>query len=88
MQPDIDPDYIPWDDTVWGEGDLDPNIKATTASSAWGGLDPSELANYMPVDYALDGGQHTICVLYRKDSGWAEGSDTGFLLIPKVQGGS
>lgn len=83
MEPDIDPEYVPHDNE-WDEPS--EGVKAST-SMGYNSADPSVIGDYKVVDYELDGGSHRICVLYRKDGGYSEGDDRGYLLIPYVQGG-
>lgn len=58
-------------------------VKASTygKSSAETGV-----ADYVKVEYTgIDGGNHFICIVYRKDSVYSAGDDRGYLLIPKNQ---
>jgi hypothetical protein len=44
------------------------------------------LTNYRLVEFTgIDGGEHRITVVYRKDSSAASGDDKGYILIPKNQ---
>ena len=46
----------------------------------------TSISDYTLVEYTgLDGGEHRITVVYRKDSSSASGDDRGYLLIPKNQ---
>lgn len=58
-------------------------VKASTygKSSAETGV-----ADYVKVEYTgIDGGNHFICIVYRKDNVYSAGDDRGYLLIPKNQ---
>ena len=73
--------------------DIDPNqIIAYNSSEAYastydhGNSTGTALSDYIEVVYHLDGGEHTICIMYRKDSSDNEGYDQGYVLIPKQQG--
>ena len=77
MPVDVDPDYIPGED----------NGVANTSSES-GSSSGTSIDSYKAVDYALDGGQHRICIVYRHGDGYALNDDRGYVLIPKVQGGS
>ena len=79
MDADVDPTDMPYD----AYGETSPGVKASTSGDSY--ADPSVVADYIAVNYTLDGGTHRICVLYRKDSSYAEGDDRGYLLIPLVQ---
>lgn len=57
-------------------------VKAHTRGNQKSGQD---LSSYTPVDYELDGGEHFIAVVYRKDSSVGVGNDRGYVLIPKEQ---
>ena len=81
MKPDIDPDYPP--EAAWGG--LPEDVMVSAASNTY--ADPSNISNYTPVDYELDGEAHRICILYRKDGSYDEGNDCGYVLIPYEQGG-
>ena len=83
MEPDVDPEYVPYDNEWDGSSE---GVKAST-STGYNSADPSVVGDYRAVDYELDGGSHRICVVYRKDSSYNEGEDRGYLLIPRVQGG-
>ena len=44
------------------------------------------MGNYTQVTYTgLGGGDHFICIDYRKDSSVNNGNDRGYVLIPKDQ---
>lgn len=43
------------------------------------------ISDYTPVDYTLDGGEHFILIVYRKDLSADSGTDRGYVLIPKEQ---
>ena len=65
--------------------DLDGSstIKATTKSIANSGI---TLSSYTLVEFTnLDGGEHTIKVVYKKDSSSSSGTDRGYLMIPYNQ---
>jgi hypothetical protein len=56
-------------------------VKAHTRSNQQSG---TAISNYKLVEYTnIDGGQHTITVVYRKDGSGNSGSDRGYLLIVK-----
>jgi hypothetical protein len=79
MKPDIDPVHLP--SASWG--DLPEDVMGSAYSNTLS--DPSNIRDYMPVDYELDGGAHRICILYSKDSSYGSGNDCGYVLIPKEQ---
>ena len=55
-------------------------VKAHTHGNQQSG---TALSNYTAVTYSgIDGGEHTITVVYRKDSGVNKNDDRGYLLIP------
>lgn len=55
-------------------------VKAHTRGKQQSG---TALSNYTAVTYSgIDGGEHTITVVYRKDSSVNSGDDRGYLLIP------
>lgn len=55
-------------------------VKAHTRGNQQSG---TALSNYTKVTYSgIDGGEHTITVVYRKDSGVNNNDDRGYLLIP------
>jgi hypothetical protein len=65
--------------------DLDSSstIKATTKGISTSGI---TLASYTLVEFTnLDGGEHTIKVVYKKDSSSHSGTDRGYLMIPYNQ---
>jgi hypothetical protein len=44
------------------------------------------IGNYTPITFSnIGGGEHTIRISYRKDSSDYEGTDRGYLIIPKNQ---
>lgn len=79
MKPDVDQEYPP--DASWGY--LPDDVMASTSDYTY--ADKTNIGDYIPVDYELDGGSHRICVLYRKDSSVDDGEDCGFLIIPRSQ---
>ena len=59
------------------------NVKATTYYNA---TSSTIINNYTLVEFSgIDGNEHTIQVMYRKDSSGNSGKDQGYLLIPKNQ---
>lgn len=82
MEADVDPIDIPYE--VPSDHSTSEGVKASTAGEC-NEVDPSDPIQYKEVIYSLDGGSHRICVLYRKDSSDAAGSDCGYLIIPKEQ---
>lgn len=59
------------------------NVKMTTKSNQKSG---TTISDYTLVEFTgIDGGEHRISVMYRKDSSSASGTDQGYLLIPKNQ---
>jgi hypothetical protein len=57
-------------------------IKAHTRGNQKSG---TTIGNYTKVDFNnIDGGEHRITVLYRKDSSSHSGTDQGYVLIPKI----
>ena len=79
MKPDVDPEYPP----SASYGDIPEDVMASTSDYTY--ADPSNIDDYIPVDYELDGGAHRICIVYRKDVSYSEGEDCGYVLIPKEQ---
>ncbi len=58
-------------------------VKAHTSGNQKSG---TAISNYTLVTYTgLDGGDHFICIVYRKDGSAHSGNDRGYLLIPKEQ---
>jgi hypothetical protein len=56
-------------------------VKAHTRGSQQSGTD---IGNYTPVEFTgIDGGEHRITIVYRKDSSGHSGTDRGYILIPK-----
>lgn len=79
---DVHPeDGIDWDNSV---------AVADSAQAHTMGIQKSgsDIGSYGAVNYELDGGDHDIWIVYRKDSGVQEGDDRGYVLIPKEQGGA
>ena len=59
------------------------NVKMTTSDNQQSG---TAIGNYTKVDFTnIDGGLHTIQVMYRKDNSQHHSDDRGYLLIPKEQ---
>jgi hypothetical protein len=59
------------------------NVKMTTSGKQTSG---TAISNYQLVEFTgIDGGEHRISVMYRKDSSSASGTDQGYVLIPKEQ---
>jgi hypothetical protein len=59
------------------------NVKLTTSGYQNSG---TAISSYRLVEFNnIDGGEHRITVMYRKDSSQNSGSDRGYLLIPKEQ---
>ncbi|MBR5240461.1 MAG: hypothetical protein IKW05_00845 [Muribaculaceae bacterium] len=59
------------------------SVKAHTRSNSTSG---TSISYYTLVSFTnIDGGEHTITVLYRKDSSDNSGTDRGYVLIPKNQ---
>ena len=57
------------------------NVKMTTSGNQQSG---TAIGNYTKVEFTnIDGGLHTIQVMYRKDGSVNNGTDQGYLLIPK-----
>jgi len=55
-------------------------VKAYTRGNQQSG---TALSNYTKVTYSgIDGGEHTITVVYRKDSSVNSNDDRGYLLVP------
>lgn len=78
---DVHPDNINWGSS----SDITPYAQAHTKGNQESG---SVIGAYTAVDYQLDGGEHDIWIVYRKDASDYEGDDRGYVLIPKVQGGA
>ena len=58
-------------------------VKLTTSGKQTSG---TAISNYQLVEFTgIDGGEHRISVMYRKDSSTASGDDRGYVLIPKEQ---
>ena len=77
--PDYNPTSLPSGSSVSG------NIKGTTYGYQY---NPSSYgitsgSGWKKVDYTLDGGEHTICICYRKDSSYNQSWDRGYVAIPK-----
>jgi hypothetical protein len=59
------------------------NVKLTTKGKQNSG---TAIGNYQLVEFTgIDGGEHRITVMYRKDSSASSGDDRGYVLIPKNQ---
>ena len=59
------------------------NVKMTTQNNQQSG---TAIGNFTLVEFTnIDGGTHTIQVMYRKDGSASSGDDRGYLLIPKNQ---
>jgi hypothetical protein len=59
------------------------NVKMTTQSNSQSG---TAISNYKLVEFTgIDGGEHRITVMYRKDGSVNNGTDQGYVLIPKNQ---
>jgi predicted secreted protein len=57
-------------------------VKAYTRGNQQSG---TALSNYTPVEFTnIDGGKHVITIVYRKDSSVNNGTDKGYVLIPKI----
>ena len=57
------------------------NVKMTTSGKQ---NSDTAISNYQLVEFTdIDGGEHRITVMYRKDSSAASGTDRGYVLIPK-----
>lgn len=74
FNPDVDVSSLPSNTTA--------GVKATTRGNQHSG---QSISDYTPVDYTLDGGEHFILIVYRKDSSANSGTDRGYILIPKEQ---
>ena len=58
-------------------------VKAHTSSNQHG---DTSISNYTLVEYTgIDGGEHRITVVYRKDNSTSNNDDRGYVLIPKNQ---
>lgn len=60
------------------------NAIASTYTEHYSGV-PSSLNGYTKVTIPLDGGTNTIYIQYGKDSSSSDGTDKGYILIPKNQ---
>ena len=59
------------------------NVKATTNGKS---TSDTSINSYTKVEFTnIDGGEHSIQVMYRKDGSSSSGNDRGYLLIPKEQ---
>ena len=59
------------------------NVKLTTSGKQ---NDGTAIGNYQLVEFTnIDGGEHRISVMYRKDSSASSNNDQGYVLIPKNQ---
>ena len=59
------------------------NVKMTTKGNS---QSSTVIGNYTKVEFTnIDGGLHTIQVMYKKDYSASSGNDSGYLLIPKNQ---
>lgn len=74
FNPDVDVTSLPSNTTT--------GAKASTKGNQSSG---QMIENYTQVDYTLDGGEHFILIVYRKDSSAQSGTDQGYVLIPKEQ---
>ena len=74
FNPDIDVTSLPSYTTT--------GVKSSTMGKQNGG---HTIESYTPVDYKLDGGEHFIVIVYRKDSSDNRNNDQGYVLIPKEQ---
>lgn len=74
FNPDVDVTSLPSYTTT--------GAKASTRGKQNGG---QTIESYTPVDYELDGGEHFIVIVYRKDSSGNSFNDQGYVLIPKEQ---
>jgi hypothetical protein len=61
----------------------DCGVKSSTKCRDYEGCD---IENYKLVEFNnIDGGNHRITIVYKKDSSVSEGNDQGYVLIPKNQ---
>jgi hypothetical protein len=69
------------DQSITGTSSIEYNtVKAHTRGNQQSG---TALSNYTAVTYSgIDGGEHTITVVYRKDSSVNDNDDRGYLLVP------
>ena len=80
-----------YDYTIAFNPDVDvsslPSVTTTGAKASTRGNQHSgqSISDYTPVDYTLDGGEHFILIVYRKDSSADAGNDRGYVLIPEEQ---
>ena len=79
-----------WDYTIAFNPDIDVTSlpSSTTTGAKASTKEPNSgqtIESYTPVDYELDGGEHFIVIVYRKDSSGNSGNDQGYVLIPKEQ---
>ena len=59
-------------------------VKAHTRGNQQSG---TALSNYTPVEFTnIDGGKHVITIVYRKDGSANNGTDKGYVLLPKMAG--
>lgn len=59
-------------------------VKAHTRANQQSG---TALSNYTPIEFTnIDGGKHVITIVYRKDNSVNNGTDRGYVLIPKLAG--
>jgi hypothetical protein len=71
------------DCTLTNETTSGSNVKMTTSGKQNSG---TAISNYTLVEFTgIDGGEHRISVMYRKDSSASNGTDQGYVLIPKNQ---
>lgn len=71
------------DQTITGSSSYSDTalVKAHTRGSQQSGTD---ISNYTPVEFTgIDGGEHRITIVYRKDGSSNSGTDRGYILIPK-----
>ena len=75
--------------TVAVKADYDPISFYNAIDNAQGATTDNststEIGGYTAVTYALDGGSHTICIVYGHKDDYMLNDDRGYLLIPKQQ---
>ena len=69
-----------------GNLDTEPTTSSNKANTSGKQTSGTAISNYTLVEYTgIDGGEHRITIIYRKDSSQNSADDRGYVLIPKEQ---